>query len=295
MILGVLGLLGCHGPRDSSDTAPDETTLLLTEANGLTFDADLTIPAYPADPAEDVAISWEALSLGVLGLGIAPVTQVQLTGFLGVDEDAVQEALLAGTITSASIWIQFGCTPEATVCRFSDFQVFGHDFPVSDYFGTEEGTWLVTLWGADASGVQGLLFLDPGSGDTVTYGDPGATLLPSSVVGAVTPLVVTSNTDVELDWSTLALDPRGQTVDARRIDTAVLLHLGTPPEDIAGVLGATGLGTADAIPIDVSSSSALHLSEFGQPIDSDGTWLIALLSSSSWVPVPAFLGVITVD
>lgn len=294
MTLGVLGLLGCHGPRDTSDTSPDETTLQLTEANGLTFEADLTIPAYPADPAEDVAISWEGLSRGVLGLEGATVTQVQLTGFLGQGEDAVREALLAGTITSASIWIQFSCTPEATVCRFSDFQVFGHDFPVSDYFGAADGTWLVTLW-ADGAGVQGLLFLEPGAGDTVAYGDPGATLLPSSAVGAVTPLVVPSNTDVGLDWSGLALDPRGQPVDTRRIDAAVLLHLGTPPEDVASVLGAGGLGTASAIPIDVSSRSALHLSEFGQSIDSDGTWLIALLSSSSWVPVPAFLGVITVD
>ncbi|MBN1336645.1 MAG: hypothetical protein JXB39_11870, partial [Deltaproteobacteria bacterium] len=223
--------------------------------------------------------------------------QVQFTGFQELDETGVLDALEDGTLGQSEVRIAFLCTPRASACAFSEFDVFGHDFRVSDAFGDGGGAWLLTRWGAGSAGVQGLEFLrpDPGSGTgSVRCGAPPSRVRLANVAVASESLRVVAGKDVVFDGSSLEVDARGWPLEPRRVDAATLLHLDASPDDVPSVLEDHGFEDAWAVRGDVGANGRVSLSALGRPagIDLDGTWLLALWTSSSWVPAPVFLAVL---
>lgn len=256
--------------------------------------ASLAVPTLAVDPTADVRLAWDGLAADTLGVPPAPVVEALFTSFRSSDAAAIADGLVAGTLSQSATVIQFLCAPTDDACRFSEFEVSGHDFRVADSFGADDATWLLSLWGADADGIVGLAFVTPdGATGEARYGAPPAAVGFGSVDAAEDDVEMPAGVDLDLDWAALTRDTRGRALDPARIDAAALIHLDVDRDEVPARLEAETFAGAALTRLPVADS--VSLGELGRPdgLDAEGTWLLALFVSADWAPVPVYLGVLS--
>lgn len=256
-------------------TPPEKGPVRLTHEQSLQFDLELHMPVLPLASAPLSELRWTVKG-DLWGQTPAPVTEAQLAGFKTTSAAEVVAAMLADEVDQSDMWIQFFCLSDSE-CRLADFQVFGHDFKATDYYGDEEDTWLLSLWGENE--VQGLAVLIPSEITSAAYGgELSGQLEATGVEGGE---AVTVGEDTVLDWSGLTKDVRGKELMVA-VDTLRLYHFSTT--DVAAAVGASGLRETPVATLKVEEKS-LRFSDLGK-IDASGGWALALFAPSTWLPIP---------
>jgi hypothetical protein len=293
--LSLLLILACAGcgeePRDSADSADDAVLRLEGDGGGYALDGVLSGPSLEAALGVDVRIDFEGLEGDLFGLPLAEIEELAVWGFDGLEHDAIAAGLVAGSLVQSRLLTRYSCVPQERACRFSELEVYGHDYSLVDDFESLDATWLVTLHGADRRGLQGIGFLGPGEAEQVSLAE-GSTLALSVDGGQAQEVSVGSS--LSLDWSGLDRDAQGQPLAAYRLDLLALYHLDVAPDLLEARLEAQGLQGARAWWLDIDGRDEASLSELdgAQPfggLEAQGSWLLALYSSHSLGPLPRLL------
>ena len=293
--LALLALVAAAACGERPHDSADDVLRLVGDGGSCGLTATLGVSSQVVDPGVDVRISWEDLTLDLLGLPLAEVQQLRLWAFSGLGEAELAAGLVAGSIEQSSVLTQYTCQPQAQACSFSELEVFGHDYDVRDDFGVLDATWLITLHGADRRGLQAVGFIQPGSGELASLDDQSGSM--SLELTLAPALAVAQGSGPSLDWSGLDTDAQGHPLSAYRLDMLGLFHLPVAIDQLEATLREQGLADASAWWLDVAGRDDASLEELqGEQgfagIDDQGTWLLALFESSGVSPLPRVLVVL---
>ena len=295
-----LGLLACTGSPhgDSATSVVTCSACTLTDANNYTWQGSLAVDEWDLTAGANVTLSWDDLHHDLYGIPIEPtdVERVVLLAMTQLTPDDVRQAIADDDLLMSDASLTVFCSPEGTTsCELADFELFGNELVVEDYFIEGTGTWLAALLTADDTFASvGLLVPDVSSTLTsVAFSDETAALTLDVDLKSLSPVVVDPGTPLTIDWTALTVDGVGNALFVDSIDQVLVGRFDLSVDQMEDQV--TSLETlADPLwTLDVTEPNADLSTLVGdvpfEGIDADGTWLLALYCSSCLNPAPRFV------
>lgn len=299
-----LALSACTGAGGDDSGTPVVTCseCVLTDANNYSWQGALDVDAWNLAAGANVHLSWDDLHHDLYGVPIEPtdVDRVVLLAMTQLTPDDVRQAIADDDLLMSDASLTVFCDPTGTSCDLADFELFGNELVVEDYFIEGTGTWLAALLTEDDTFASvGLLVPDETSTMTsVAFSDETATLSLDVDLQSLTPVVVDPGVPLTIDWTGLTEDGVGNTLFVDSIDTVLVGRFDLSVSEMEAQV--TSLETlADPLwTLEVSEPRAdLSLLVGDTPfegIDADGTWLVALYCGSCLNPAPRFVTLLQV-
>lgn len=294
-----LALSACTGAGGDDSAAPVVTCsdCVLNDANNYSWQGALDVEAWDLAAGENVHLSWDDLHHDLYGGSIEPtdVDRVVLLAMTQLTPDDVRQAIADDDLLMSDASLTVFCDPTGTSCDLADFELFGNDLVVEDYFVEGTGTWLAALLTEDDTFASvGLLVPDDASELTsVAFSDETATLTLDVDLQSLTPVVVDPGTPLTLDWTGLTVDGVGNSLFVDSIDTVLVGRFDLSVEEMEQQVNALEdladpLWTLEVTEPRADLSLLVGDTPF-QGIDADGTWLVALYCGSCLNPAPRFV------
>jgi hypothetical protein len=311
-------LAGAVSVGCGSSAAPGgpKGNVVLKDTNNYTANASLSIGTVETASGTDLMICWDKIMKDLLCHAVDPTTAIDDVGFANIPKSPseIENELAVGTFDTNLVtkYMEHRVTnkPNETCTMLSTF-VFGGPTlnPAMDYKESSTQTYMLLFQtGTDpAVNVKSMTFIKPTSTSTNTKVDApdtcatkvldfSATLGQSIDIPKAGPWVV--------DWSQVTKDAFGNPINFKHLDKVeVGFYQGKTAADIAAnfvdiEVSATALYSV-AVPTgarDVDLAGAKNVADqtafpgFGQ---TDGVWLVAVLSSTSQTPAPVVLSIVT--
>ncbi len=310
MFLSVLAACAGGGPTDTAEPA-EPAGLSFVNENNFTFEGLLNIPSFPVGAKADFSMSWAELDKDLQCHDLDPVADIDNVGLMPfpyLSEAEVEDGLARDSLRQVDMGVYLSYEPgDTTEFLLSQVSFGGTDPNIEPLFAEDSGSWLVVLTTGTgvALGSRMLAFVEPRDAETnhAVSVDDGCALLDYSVsLTTLTPLSVSTDTPLTLEWSHLTVTGQGSPLDTTKVSRVMVAHF----EDTD--LAALEAQFLDLETLATRTWSAPHLSGVQADLaalvadddqtpfpgfDDTGLWLVALMCSSC--PVPAPLGLTLVS
>lgn len=301
---------GCTADKGEDDTVEScaSDTLLLSDANNYTFSGALTLPSIETAEHSDLQICWDEVTQDIQCHDVDPaldIDNVGLVRFGSLSHADVEAGLsnndLQQSDTSGYVAVE---NDGGTCTTLSAMTLFGTEVDVISEYAEESGTYMLLLTTGTTPGVGARMisFLTPtpSSSNTEVSVPGGCGVLDFEVDldGSETARVC-ETTALPVDWSAVAHDGQGNSLDTSQIDLLTLgfyegMSVATLEEDF---LDLELIATATySLTLEGGTTADLSLAMNGDVpfpgFEGDGLWVLALRSTRASNPAPLFLTLI---
>ncbi|MSQ02577.1 MAG: hypothetical protein EXR71_11935 [Myxococcales bacterium] len=306
MLLSLLAACFIHEPTDTAD-ADEPAGISFLNTNNFTFDGLLDIPSFPVGATQDFSLSWADLDKDLQCHDLDPVADIDNVGLMAfpyLTEREVEDGLARDSLRQVDMGVYLSYEPgDATEFWLSQVSFGGTDPNIEPLFTDDSGSWLVVLTTGTgvALGSRMLAFVQPQDGETdhAVAVDDGCAVLDYSVsLTTLTPLAVTADTPLTLEWSQLTVTGQGSPLDTTKVDRVMVAYF--QDTDLVALEAnfldletlATRTWSAPHLAGVRADLAALLADDDQTPFpgfDDTGLWLVALLCGSCPVPAPLAL------
>ena len=322
--LACLPLMTCA--CGSSSSSPQSVTctngtMIANEANDYTFTSSLTLHPVKVKPMSDLTFNWGGVTKDFLGQPVNAVNDLNAIFLLLVslpsstfemqlNNDTFASSsivipgpppsyLPTGGVTMQSLYNNFMGAYTVDAAMASQYLDAATYTPMNSTFvlAAQTGTSMI------GSGIRMLqsFELDPSSSNTtVTMTDMSTTLTYSANLHSLHPTGVPANTpNLSLDWSQIQTNALGQTFVPTNIANAIVGHYTQTPSQLENQFLDLQTIAEDLYTAEIPSGTVLDFTTLIDQnnksfpgVDSDGTWLVALICSGCRNPAPYYLTIL---
>ena len=315
------GSSGGGNPPTQSVTCTDGT-IVASEANNYKFTSSLMLNPVKVKPMSDLTFDWGGVTKDFLGQPVNAKTQLNTIFLLLVSlPSSTFEMQLNNDTFATSSMIIPGPPPSflptggvTTTTLYNNFQ--SADGPVtadnggmyldaSMYTPSNSTYVLAAQTGTDMVGTDIRMLqsfeLDPTSTNTtVKLTNTSTTLTYSADLHSLHPTGVPANTpNLTLDWGQIQTNALGQPFVATNIANAIVGHYSETPAQLETQFLDLQTISQDLYTAEIPSGSVLDFTQLKDKggnsfpgVDSNGTWLVALICSGCRNPAPYYLTIL---
>ena len=310
MVGGCVALIAMSGCKPDP-VSNSETSVVLCDDNNYAYTPELTVEQQQLRSGEDISITWPDVSEDIFGNPLDDDFAVDEVAIYVFGEHTPDEAV-SGVLTESMMQREvdiFGyCAPTDNSCQLSDFMLVGHELFLDTIFTEGSGAWLASLRTETSCFETSFLFLvpsDQSDDDQAAFGDQSTELNLTVDLTSLESVMVPADGNAWLDWSAITVDGLRNALSLYRLDRLQVVHFEDENAVDWSLAWDALTETADQVwQSDVTGVTEWHLHDLaskGQPgpnldgIDSDGTWLLALVCSTCCDLEPRFLTTLTVQ
>jgi hypothetical protein len=313
---------GAAGSGGSPSVTCTNGTIVAAAANDYAFSSTITLPPVTVKSMSNLKIDWSGVTQDFLGHSLDPTTDLNtaLIMIWSLDLSDFQKSLNSDSLLASNLVVSPppSILPSngATSAQLYDFTINGTAVTSADYnsyfdptmYPSSHYTYLAAVQTGDNLGtgirmLQSFQLDASSSNTTVTLTNTSTMLQYAANLHSLHPTGVPAGTAaLTLDWTQLTTNALGATFIPTNITSAIVGHYTQTPTQLEGQFLNLQTIATDLYTADIPSGTVLDFTTLVDAsgsafpgIDSNGTWVVALICGVCRNPAPWYLTVLEPD